>query len=380
MKKIVLKILGVFTIISSGLNFVFAQDITINSPAAIVIEVSSDRVLYSKNAADRRKIASTTKLMTAMVVLDNCSIDKKTVISKKAAGVGGSEVGIKAGEEITVEALLYGLMLESGNDCAVALAECVSGNVEDFVILMNNKAKNIGAYNTNYSNPHGLDTTENYCTAQDLAKIAKETLKYPELQKIMGTKEIEIKMGKQSKYLSNTNRLLHTYEYCVGGKTGFTNGANMCLVTIAKKEDMQIITVILGGETSNERFADGKKLMDYAFGTYSMVDISEQMKWYVSIPVYKGHIQKYDKHITDNLVLPLKEGEVDNIYVKQTLLPVINAPMSKGNVLGDIAMYIDEEKIYSTEVALEQDIRKNTVLDYMLNGIRHIFDVELKLF
>ena len=159
MKEIVLKILGVFTIISSSLNFVFAQDITINSPAAIVIEVSSDRVLYSKNAADRRKIASTTKLMTAMVVLDNCSIDKKTVISKKAVGVGGSEVGIKAGEEITVEALLYGLMLESGNDCAVALAECVSGNVEDFVILMNNKAKNIGAYNTNYSNPHGLDTT-----------------------------------------------------------------------------------------------------------------------------------------------------------------------------------------------------------------------------
>lgn len=380
MKNIFIKSFVIALFIAMFLRFVYADNITINSPSVIVVEVSTDRVLYSKNATDKRKIASTTKLMTAMVVLDNCSIDKKTVISKKAAGVGGSEVGIRAGDEITVEALLYGLMLESGNDCAVALAECVSGNVEDFVTLMNNKARSIGAYNTNYSNPHGLDTEENYCTASDLAKIAKETLKYPELQKIMGTKEIEIKMGKENKYLSNTNRLLHTYEHCTGGKTGFTNGANMCLVTIAQKEEMQIITVVLGGETSNERFNDAKNLMEYAFNTYSMVDISEQMKWYVSIPVYKGHIQKYDRHITDNLVLPLKAGEIDEIYVKQTLLPVITAPMLKGNVLGDIAMYIGEERIYLTEIVLEQDIQKNTVLDYMLNGIRHIFDVKLELF
>ena len=380
MKNIFIKSFVIALFIAMFLSFVYADNITINSPSVIVVEVSTDRVLYSKNATDKRKIASTTKLMTAMVVLDNCSIDKKTAISKRAAGAGGSQVGIKAGDEITVEALLYGLMLESGNDCAVALAECVSGNVEDFVTLMNNKARRIGAYNTNYSNPHGLDTEENYCTASDLAKIAKETLKYPELQKIMGTKEIEIKMGKENKYFSNTNRLLHTYEYCTGGKTGFTNGANMCLVTIAQKEEMQIITVVLGGETSNERFNDAKNLMEYAFDTYSMVDISEQMKWYVSIPVYKGHIQKYDRHITDNLVLPLKAGEIDEIYVKQTLLPVITAPMLKENVLGDIAMYIGEERIYLTEIVLEYDIQKNTVLDYMLNGIRHIFDVKLELF
>lgn len=380
MKSNAIKTFVIFIIMIMCVDLIYGQSLTINSPSAIVVETSTNRVLYSKNETDKRKIASTTKLMTAMVVLDNCSIDTKTVISKRAAGVGGSEVGIKAGDEITVEALLYGLMLESGNDCAVALAECAAGSVENFVVLMNNKAKAIGAYDTNYSNPHGLDTEDNYCTAYDLAKIAKETLKYPELQKIIGTREIEIKMGKQNEYLSNTNRLLHTYEYCTGGKTGFTNGANMCLVTIAKKGDMQIITVVLGAETSNERFMDGKNLMEYAFNTYSMLDISEQMKWYISIPVYKGEILKYDRHITDNLVLPLKAGEVESIYVKQTLLPVITAPMEKGNVLGDIAMYIGDERVYLAEVVLDINIRKNNVWDYMKNGIKHIFDVDLRLF
>lgn len=325
-------------------NYVYATDISISSAAGIVMEVTTGRILYEKNITEKRKIASTTKLMTAMVVLDNCDISKTTVVSKKAAGVGGSEVGLKAGEEVTVEALLYGLMLESGNDCAVALAECTAGTVDEFVKLMNQKAKDIGAYNTNYSNPHGLDTEDNYCTAYDLALIAKETLKYSKLQQIIGTKEITMNFGKSSKYLANTNRLLHTYEYCTGGKTGFTNGANMCLVTFGVKDNMQIVTVILGGETSNIRFDDGKRLMEYAFNTYSMVDISEQIKWYISIPVYKGNILKYEKYIADSLVFPLKDGEAEEIYVKQSILPVITAPVNKGCVLGDIAMYIRRRK------------------------------------
>lgn len=323
---------------------VYGESVLISSPSAIVMEVSSGRILFEKNISEKRKIASTTKLMTAMVVLDMCDISKTTVISAKAAGVGGSQVGIKAGEEITVEVLLYGLMLESGNDCAVALAECVGGTVDKFVELMNEKAKAIGAYNTNYTNPHGLDTEGNYCTAYDLALIAKETLKYPKLQEIMGTKETQMIFGKSSKYLANTNRLLHTYEYCTGGKTGFTNGANMCLVTFGKKDNMQIITVVLGAESSNERFSDGKSLMEYAFNMYDMVDISEQIKWYISIPVYKGNVLKYEKYISDKLVFPLKENEVEEIYVKQSLLPIITAPMQKGAVLGDIAMYIRKRK------------------------------------
>lgn len=343
LKKNIQKIFVAFNILICfffSKSFVFGDNPLVSAPSAIVMEVSSGRILFEKNISEKRKIASTTKLMTAMVVLDTCDISKTTVISAKAAGVGGSEVGIKAGEEVTVEALLYGLMLESGNDCAVALAECAGGSVENFVLMMNEKAKKIGAYNTNYTNPHGLDTEDNYCTAYDLALIAKETLKYPKLQEIIGTKETQKTFGKSNKYLANTNRLLHTYEYCTGGKTGFTNGANMCLVTFAKKDDMQIITVVLGAESSNERFNDGKRLMEYAFNTYYMQDISEQIKWYISIPVYKGNILKYERYISDKLVFPLKEGEVEEIYVKQSLLPVITAPIGKGAVLGDIAMYI----------------------------------------
>jgi len=367
-------------IMTFNIQYIFAEELKITSPAAIVMEVSTGRVLYAKNIDVERKIASTTKLMTAMVVIDNCKLSETVEISKHAAGVGGSEAGIKAGEKITVESLLYGLLLESGNDCAVALAEHVSGSTEEFAKLMNKKAKELRANNTNYTNPHGLDTEDNHCTAYDLSLIAKEVLNYPKLMEIMGTRQIEVKFGNRMKYLANTNRLLSTYTYCLGGKTGFTNGANRCIVTYGKKDDMQIVTVVLGSETTDIRFNECKTLMQYAFNTYSLVDISEHMNWYIDIPVHKGSITNYKKYITDNLVLPLKKDEVEEIYVKQTLLPVIQTPAKKGNILGDIAMYIGSEKIYQTEVVLDTDLPKNDVLYYMKYGISHIFDIKLELF
>lgn len=366
-------------LIVCNIHVIFGEELKITSPSAIVMEVSTGRVLYEKNIQAKRKIASTTKLMTAMVVMDNCDLKDIAEISKHAAGVGGSEAGIKVGEKITVESLLYGLLLESGNDCAVALAEHVSGSTEEFAILMNNKAKELGAYNTNYTNPHGLDTEENYCTAYDLSLIAKNVLKYPELMKIMATKQIEVKFGDRMKYLANTNRLLSTYTYCLGGKTGFTNGANRCIVTYGEKNGMQIVTVVLGSETTDIRFNECKTLMQYTLDTYTLVDISEHMNWYIDIPVYKGSIKNYIRYITDNMVLPLKTDEVEQIYVKQTLLPVIQTPAKKGLVLGDISMYIQDEMIYNTEVVLDMDLPKNNVWYYMKYGISHMFDVDLKL-
>lgn len=360
-----------------GHKYVLAE-ISVDSPVAIVMETSTKRILFEKNIYEKRKIASTTKLMTAMITLDKCKLTDTVTISKNAASVGGSTVGLIAGEEVTVESLLYGLMLESGNDCAVALAEHISTNISDFACLMNEKAKSIGALNTNYTNPHGLDTEDNYCTAYDLALIARETLNYPKLIEIMGTKEIVIKVGKSEKYYSNTNRLLD-YEYCIAGKTGFTNGANRCIVTIAKQGDLQVITVVLGSETTQERFGECKRLMQYALDVYKMVDISHSMNWYISIPVYKGNIEKYEKYITDNLVLPLKEGEEEKIYVKQTILPVITTPIYKGAVLGDTAMYIEDEKIYSTEIILETDILKNNMWYYIQKGMREMFNVKVKI-
>ena len=370
----------IFVIIFSFNININAKDLNITSPAAIVMETSTGRILYSKNERSKRKIASTTKLMTAMVAIDNCNLEDMVEVSKNAAAVGGSEVGIKAGDKITLKALLYGLMLESGNDCAVAIAEHVSGSQEEFAKLMNKKALKIGAKDTCYTNAHGLDTEDNHCTAYDLALIACEVLKYPDILNIMGTEQINIKMGDTTKYLANTNRLLRNYEYCIGGKTGFTNGANRCIVTFAKKEDMQIVTVVLGSETTDIRFSECRKLMEYGINTYSLVDISEYMNWYINIPVYKGAINNYEKYITENMVVPLKEGELEQIYVKQTILPVIRTPMYKGNILGDIAMYIGEEKIYETEVILDRDLKKNDVWYYMFHGIKDMFTIDLELF
>lgn len=354
------------------------ENITLLSPAAIITEVSSGRILYSKNMKEKRKIASTTKIMTSILAMENCKMDEAVIISKKAAGTGGSGAGIREGESITIKNLLYGLMLESGNDCAVAIAEYISGSTEEFAKLMNIKAKEIGAFDTNYTNPHGLDTEENYCTAYDLALITKKAMEYPELIKIMSTQEIEVPFGNRNVYLANTNRLIHTYEYCIAGKTGYTGIAEKCITTIGRMNDMEIITVVLGSPTSDIRFDECKKLMKYAFDTYKLTDISEYLNWYINIPVYKGNIEKYERAILENMVLPIKDGEVENIFVKQTLLPVIHTPLSKGAILGDISMYIGNEKIYEKEITLDIDLPKNNVWYYMKKGIRDMFNIDLK--
>lgn len=271
-------------------------------------------------------------------------------------------------------------MLESGNDCAIAVAEHVAGSTEEFVSLMNEKAKLIGAKHTNYTNPHGLDTEENYCTAYDLAIITRYAIQNEEFNKIISTESITLDFAGVSKYLSNTNRLLRSLDYCDGGKTGFTNGAMYCLMATGTQNGMRVIVIILGAPNTDVRFSDGKKVMQYCLETYTLTDISDIMQWYIDIPVYKGNIKNYTRKISDSMIFPLKEGEKESIYIKQSILPVINAPQNKGLCIGYISMNIGSECIYTTDVYLEEDIYKNGILDYMRMGLKTMFDLDLELF
>lgn len=363
------------------LNHIFAaeeQEVKLTSTAAILMEQDTKRVLYGKNERGKVKIASTTKILTAIVAIENNNLEEMVTISKKAATTGGSTVGLKSGSQVSLKSLMYGMLLESGNDCAVAIAEHVGGSTEKFVEMMNNKAYEIGAKDTHCTNPHGLDTEDNHSTAYDLALITCYAKTNETLAKMLGTESITMPFGNASKYLANTNRLLFTYEYCDGGKTGFTNGANRCLVATAKKEDLKVVAVVLGANTTDIRFSEAKELLKYGIENYKMTDVSESVNWYIDIPVYKGNIYSYVKKFEFNQLLPLKEGELEEIYISQSIVPSLYAPVARGSYLGVLELYIQDELLYSKNIYLEQEITKNTVLDYMLRGLKGIFEIELE--
>ena len=240
-----------------------AEEPNLNSRAAIIYDRNSKEVIYGKEENTKRKMASTTKIMTCMVVLEKGELTDTVIVSKKAAGTGGSRVGLKTGDKVSVQDLLYGLMLCSGNDAAVALAEHVGGSVEGFADLMNEKARQLNLSNTHFVTPHGLDNEEHYTTAYELAIMADNALKNNTFSSIVGTKNITININGKPRNLSNTNELLGSMAGVYGVKTGFTNGANRCLVTSCKIENLDIITVVLGADTKKFRTQDSIKLIKY---------------------------------------------------------------------------------------------------------------------
>jgi len=354
-------------------------DVKLSSPSAIVIDALSGRVLYEKEGYSQRKIASLTKVMTAIVTVEHVKLDEVVTVKTGANSIGGSTIGVKKGDEITVKALMYGMLMESGNDCAYALAEYVGGNIEHFGIMMTDKAKEIGAKESSFKNPHGLDVEGHYSTAYDMALITRYALNNKIINEIVKTNSITLQFGKNVKTFSNTNRLLRTYSYADGVKTGFTNGANRCLISSATKDDLRVIAVVLGSETTDIRFNDSKNLLEYALDNYKMRDLSKNMNWYIHIPVNKGKIEYYEKYITREMKVALTDAEYERIYVKQTILPVINAPLYKGYNLGMIEMYIDNEKIYEEKIYLDKNIYKKTVGDYIKNGLKNMFKVKVDL-
>ena len=247
----------------------------INSRSCIVFDRNSQMILYGKNEQKQVKMASTTKIMTAIIVIENANLEETIEVSKKAANTGGSRLGLKTGDKIKISDLLYGLMLVSGNDAAVALAEHVGGNIEGFANLMNEKAKELNLKNTHYESPHGLDSDGHYTTAYELAKLTDYALKNRIFSKIVGTKNYAITINGYSKSLSNTNELLGNLDGVYGVKTGFTNGANRCLVTSCKRDNMDIICVVLGADTKKFRTQDSIKLIEFAFNNFTYINVND---------------------------------------------------------------------------------------------------------
>lgn len=371
MKKYFIKI-TIFILFSFLTSNVLAVEIS--SPAAVVICEESGRILLDKNCNEQRKMASLTKLMTAILLVENCNMDEKISVAKQACYVGGSEAGIKPNDEVSARDLLYGMLLPSGNDCAVAIAYHIGGNVENFATLMNKKAKEIGLKNTSFANPHGLDSDTHFTTAYEMALIAKYAKQYDAISKAVSTLDTTVTFGTKSVNLHNTNRLLRTYPNATGMKTGFTNGANRCLAASASKDKLNLIAVVLGSDTTDIRFNDTKNILEDTFSKYTYYDISNFLNVYINIPIIKGKVDRYIKSYSKEKYEALTEEEYSKIYVSQNFIQKIEAPMSKGTYLGTYKVTIDDEILYCEDFYLDKDILKKTPLDYYIYILKNMFN------
>ena len=301
------------------------------------------KVLYGKQENIKCKMASTTKIMTAIIVIENTQdLDEHIKISSKAAGIGGSRLGLHINDEITVKDLLYGLLLCSGNDAAIALAEYVAGGVEEFANLMNNKAQELKLKSTHFVTPHGLDDDEHYTTAYELALITDYALKKEEIEKIVKTKSYTVSINGRAKNINNTNELLGYLQGVYGVKTGFTNGANRCLVTSIRRGDMDLICVVLGADTKKDRGADSIKLIEYIFSNYQMVDIEYMVNdnFGSLCDITKFEIEKgitndlqIDLEKNDISLYPIYKNDIKDVRVEIEIKNELKAPVYKNDVI-----------------------------------------------
>lgn len=357
-----------------------AEEPKINARAAIIYDRTTKQIIWGKNENEKRAMASTTKIMTALVVLENSNLSDVVTISKKAAGTGGSRLKISAGDKITVNDLLYGLMLRSGNDAAVALAEHVGGSIEGFADLMNKKAKELGLNNTNFVTPHGLDNENHYTTAYELAVLTDYALNNETFAKIVNTKSTSISINGNTRNIYNTNELLGYMLGVDGVKTGFTNGAGRCLVTSCTRDDNQIITIVLGCDTKKQRTSDSTKLIEYAFKNYTRINLEEKIqnefenwKQINSKRIYINKASKQEINLElgeiHNKIIPIKIGEERNIKIEINAIYNYEAPVEKGRKIGNIIVKNKEEIIDSIDIICSKIVEKKNIFSYLIELI-----------
>lgn len=348
----------------------------LNSKSAIIYDRETKKVIWGKNEKQKRPMASTTKIMTSIVVLENANLKDTVIISKKAANTGGSCLKVKTGDKVTVNDLLYGLMLRSGNDTAVALAEHVGGSVEGFINLMNKKAEELQLKNTHFVTPHGLDDDEHYTTAYELAVLTDYALKNEKFAQIVNTKTCTININGMPRQIANTNELLGNLNGVNGVKTGFTGNAMRCLVTSCTRNGNQIITVVLGADTKSKRTEDSIKLIEYAFSNYERINLEEIAKkefekWKQinekRIYIYKAENKNVEVKLNEikNKKIPIKKGSEKDIKVEINCIYNYEAPLPKLTKVGNLIIKNKEEIIETIDIQTKEEVKKKRIINYM---------------
>ncbi len=352
----------------------------LNSRIAVAYDRASGRTIWGKSENKRTAMASTTKIMTAIIVVENSNLDDVIEVSAKAAGTGGSRLGLKKGDKISMRDLLYGLMLRSGNDAAVAIAEHISGNLESFADLMNAKANELNLKDTHFVTPHGLDNPEHYTTAYELAKIADYALKNKVIASVVATKYYTININGYPKDLCNTNELLGNVNGVNGVKTGFTNNAGRCLVTSINRNGFNIITVVIQADTKKDRTKDSINLIEYIYDKYQPVNVKDiveqQFKSWSNINKGRIEINKalnknivLDYNDLDNDVIVVKKVDLDNIKIDINSIYTLEAPVESNCIIGKMKIMVKDEVIESKDIYITNRIEKKNMWNYFFECI-----------
>lgn len=354
------------------------EDLAPNAKSAIMIEASTGEILFQKNKDEKLAPASMTKMMSMLLIMEeiengNLKWNEMITTSEKASSMGGSQIFLKVGEKMTVEDLLKGVAIASGNDAVVALAERVSGSEEQFVKRMNIRAKDLGLKNTNFINATGLTADNHYSSAYDMSLIAKELVKHEKILEFTSTYEDYLRKDTKSPFwLVNTNRLVRFKEGVDGLKTGFTDEAGYCLTATMKKDNMRLITVVMKEENTSKRSADTTKMLDYGFNIYMVQTILDEKTTIEKKKVELGKTLTAEIVPKENItILNKKSDDQKNITYKTNINKII-APVKKGDKVGTIDIIEDNNIISTIDATVKEDISKANILTIYLRNLKEI--------
>ena len=382
MKKILI-IIFLFTLLP--LTKVKGEELNLaeNAKSAILIEASTGEILYQKNANEKLAPASMTKIMSLILIMENIENgnlkwNDVVVVSKNASSMGGSQIFLETNEMMTVEDLVKGICIASGNDATVALAEKIAGTEKAFVKLMNDKAKSLGLKNTNFVNATGLDAEGHYSTAYDMSVMARELVRHEKILEFSSIYEDYLRKNtSKSFWLVNTNRLVKFYSSIDGLKTGYTKNAGYCLTATGQKRNMRLISVVMGEESSHKRSTDTLAMLDYGFNMYSINTVVSKKNSLGNVPVNLGKKENVDiKVVKDiNILNNSQKGERNINY--ELITNNITAPVKVGDVVGKIKVYEDGKYMYTEDVTVAFDVDKASIWKILIRNIKDIITIKV---
>ena len=354
----------------------------VRAKSAVLMDVATGTVLYEQNAHEELPPASVTKVMTMLLALEavergQFSLEDTVTISERAASMGGSQMYMEPGESHTVEELFMGASICSANDACVALAETTKGTEELFVEAMNARAKELGMEHSHFVNTNGLPAEDHYSCAYDIAVMSRELLKHPKPREWFSTWQAEISVGLPGKEkpfgLTNTNKMIKTYPGANGVKTGFTQDAGYCLSASATREDLTLIAVVMGAESSKIRFSEASRLLDYGFANYEAVKLADQEQMMGSVIVEKGSPQMVGAVTREAVVVLSPKGQKEGITSETSFVEDLKAPLSREDVVGELKVYREGTVIGTYPLYAQEAVERIGLGELYLRLIQSLF-------
>ena len=374
MKKVLIVLFLSFMFITN----VKAEDLglTESAKSSILIEASTGEIIHESNANERYAPASMTKsLILIMEELEkgNLSLDEKVKVSATAASMGGSQIYLEAGEEMTVNDLLKAICVGSANDAVVTLAERISGTEEAFVFKMNEKVKSMGLKNTNFKNATGLDTANHYSSAYDMASMARELVRHKKILEYSGIYETYLRQNTKNKFwLVNTNKLVRFYSGADGLKTGFTDAAGYTMAGTAERDNMRLIAIVLGEASGKARNQDATDLLDYGFNTYKVDLLNKKNEVVKELEIEKGNKSKVNAILKHDVSILRKKSDAGINYDTSVKINDIKLPLKKGDVVGKLEVLDNGNVIKSEDLIIDEDVSKINYFKHLYNSFKNI--------